>query len=428
MQVEYSNVEILQGLAGEMCREKKYEKASQTLFNASHMLQELVAADKPVPFSQAAADILDDIACTQELQGKLDEAYKYQWVRLKVLTGFDNPVLQEWTADVLTACEVPAIADVYSALSTILSAKGEKARVEGNFMEAMVFLADAVAFLDRCYMFKDNEKHITNTRRKMVLVLQALGRLDEACRYDPPANVLRVQCPNAQPYIPWTNEKIFHRPVHGEPPVPIAGDGDMSRSTFVGLVRNPLVDDAQKKLETEHVLKCLRSVAAVEGAQKKMDADKALMAKQLDADRVFQELLNEEEAKVGAKEGRISKRKARRLQKAKREAEAAPPEPPPPQDPEQWYRAALESLDVSLQCPLTLATMKDPVVTQYGHTFERKDIELWFKTKNTCPMTGAAVASKALAPNIALKAVIVAAEALKEAAQARERAVAEQIE
>jgi hypothetical protein len=72
--------------------------------------------------------------------------------------------------------------------------------------------------------------------------------------------------------------------------------------------------------------------------------------------------------------------------------------------------------------------MKDPVVTQYGHTFERKDIELWFKTKNTCPMTGAAVASKALAPNIALKAVIVAAEALKEAAQARERAVAEQIE
>ena len=112
MQVEYSNVEILQGLAGEMCREKKYEKASQTLFNASRMLQELVAADKPVPLSQAAADILDDIACTQELQGKLDEAYKYQWVRLKVLTGFDNPVLQEWTADVLTVCEVPAIADV----------------------------------------------------------------------------------------------------------------------------------------------------------------------------------------------------------------------------------------------------------------------------------------------------------------------------
>ncbi len=38
MQVEYSNVEILQGLAGEMCREEKYEKAFQTLFNASRML------------------------------------------------------------------------------------------------------------------------------------------------------------------------------------------------------------------------------------------------------------------------------------------------------------------------------------------------------------------------------------------------------
>ena len=45
-------------------------------------------------------------------------------------------------------------------------------------------------------------------------------------------------------------------------------------------------------------------------------------------------------------------------------------------DPEQQYRRALESLDASLQCPLTLTTMQDPVITQYGHNFERAEIEL----------------------------------------------------
>jgi hypothetical protein len=289
----------------------------------------------------------------------------------------------------------------------------------------MVFLVDALTFLDRCHMFKDNEKFITNTRRRMVLVLKALGRLHEASRYDPPPNLVSVQCPNAQPYKAWTNEKIFHRPTHGGPPVLIDLDADMSRPTFVGLVRNPHVDDAQKKMEHDHVLKCLRNVATNEEAQKKIDAVTALFAKQMQADKVFEELWQEEEAKeeakVGAKEGRISKRKARRLQKAKREAAAAL-EPAPPQDPEQKYRAALESLDVSLQCPLTLATMKDPVLTQSGQTFERKEIELWFKTKNTCPMTGVEVTSKKLTPNIALKAVIEALQVLKEATEALERA------
>jgi SUMO ligase MMS21 Smc5/6 complex component len=295
---------------------------------------------------------------------------------------------------------------------------------EGNFLEAMVFLVDALTFLDRCHMFKDNALFVSSTRRKMVSVLQALGRLDEACRYDPPPNLVSVQCPNAQPYKAWTNEKIFHRPTHGAPPVLIDLDADMSRPTFVGLVRNPHVNEAQKKMEHDHVLKCLSNVATNEEAQKKIDAVTALFAKQMEADKVFEELWQEEEAKeeakVGAKEGRISKRKARRLQKAKREAAA--PEPPPPEDPEQRYRAALESLDVSLQCPLTLATMQDPVLTQSGHTFERKEIELWFETKNTCPMTGVAVTSKKLTPNIALKAVIEALHVLKEATEARERA------
>jgi len=424
--VDYRKVEMLQGLAAQMWRENARENAFKTLCNASCVLQELAEADLPVPLSQAAADILDDIACTQELQGKMDEAYKYQWMRLKILTGVDNPVLQDWTADVLTACECPAIADAYSAISTILCARGEQARVEQNFLEATIFFADAITFLDRCHMFKDNAKYVTNTRRKMVSVLQALGRVDEAYRYEPPANLVNVQCPNALVYIAWTNEKIFHRPKHGGPPVLIDVNADKPRPTLVELVRNPLVDDEQKKNEHDHVLKCLRSVTTNEEAQKKIDAVTALMAKQLDADRVFEELLQEEEAKVGAKEGRISKRQARRLQKAKREAAAAQPEPPPPQDPEQTYHAALESLDVSLQCPLTLATMKDPVFTQSGHTFERKEIELWFKTKSTCPMTGVAVTSKELTPNIALKAVIEALRVLKEATAAREHAAAEQ--
>ena len=58
-------------------------------------------------------------------------------------------------------------------------------------------------------------------------------------------------------------------------------------------------------------------------------------------------------------------------------------------------------------CPILQDIMTDPVITVDGHTFERKAIEEWFSRGNcTNPLTGKALASKVLIPNIALKSVI----------------------
>lgn len=42
----------------------------------------------------------------------------------------------------------------------------------------------------------------------------------------------------------------------------------------------------------------------------------------------------------------------------------------------------------SFLCPITQQVMTDPVLTKYGHLFERKAIEDWLKSHNTCPLTG----------------------------------------
>ena len=467
----YAHLQILQGLADSMCRENDFETAFANILNACLVLQELDAADMPVPLCAVASDLLDDIACTQELQGKFEETYNYQWVRLKVLTGMDNPLLfaqtaSEWTADIAAAN--PGIADVYSAISSLLRGKAEKLRSEGKAAQAMTFFSDTLTFLQRCHMFKDNYKLIKRTRRDIASCLRALGRVQDADAYES-GIVSQVEWRVLVPYAHWTTDKIFYRPTHGGSPVVMPVDGGLAGGPLFG-EDDLVVDDAQKKQQVEHTVTCLRTMCALRGFEEKSEGDlmnwmqgvellreeKALMAKKLEtdevleellreknalmaakkleADKVFEELLQEEDNKMGAKE-KISKRKARRLQKLKCEQAAADADskarvsPEPAEDPEQKYCAALESLDVSLQCSLTLATMTDPVVTQYGHSFERKDIELWFKTKDTCPMTGVAVTSKALVPNHALKAVIAAAEALKEAAaEARERAAAEHFE
>jgi len=47
----------------------------------------------------------------------------------------------------------------------------------------------------------------------------------------------------------------------------------------------------------------------------------------------------------------------------------------------------VEGLDVALSCPLSLGHMEDPVVSIYGHTYEREYIEKCLKKKSKCPMT-----------------------------------------
>ena len=54
-------------------------------------------------------------------------------------------------------------------------------------------------------------------------------------------------------------------------------------------------------------------------------------------------------------------------------------------------------------CPISQDVMADPVKTIDNHTYDRAFIERWFKQKNTSPLTGLHLASKALVPHHALR-------------------------
>ncbi|MBS0649503.1 MAG: U-box domain-containing protein [Verrucomicrobia bacterium] len=60
----------------------------------------------------------------------------------------------------------------------------------------------------------------------------------------------------------------------------------------------------------------------------------------------------------------------------------------------------------SFICPITNDIMTDPVIDKHGHSFERKAIVEWLKTKSTCPMNQQPLISDDLAPNRALKETI----------------------
>lgn len=62
------------------------------------------------------------------------------------------------------------------------------------------------------------------------------------------------------------------------------------------------------------------------------------------------------------------------------------------------------SLEDNFMCPISYEIMRDPVMLlETGITYERKKIEEWLSTHNTCPKTQMELKSKALKPNIALK-------------------------
>lgn len=54
-------------------------------------------------------------------------------------------------------------------------------------------------------------------------------------------------------------------------------------------------------------------------------------------------------------------------------------------------------------CPITTDVMHDPVLLSDGHTYERRAIEDWLRESNTSPMTGVALVTGNVYPNMALK-------------------------
>jgi hypothetical protein len=65
---------------------------------------------------------------------------------------------------------------------------------------------------------------------------------------------------------------------------------------------------------------------------------------------------------------------------------------------------AEELCDMAFSCTL----MEDPVVASDGHTYNRQDIQNWFKTHNTSPHTNEPFEDKVLRPNIAIRRQVIA--------------------
>ena len=68
--------------------------------------------------------------------------------------------------------------------------------------------------------------------------------------------------------------------------------------------------------------------------------------------------------------------------------------------------AAVEPPDDFL-CPVSHELMADPVLATDGHTYERREIERWFRKKLTSPKTGEALGSAAVFPNHSMRRMIV---------------------
>jgi cell division protein FtsB len=57
-------------------------------------------------------------------------------------------------------------------------------------------------------------------------------------------------------------------------------------------------------------------------------------------------------------------------------------------------------------CPITMAIMKDPVICDDAHTYERSAIEQWLSTNNHSPITRQIINNNNLIPNIVLRNII----------------------
>lgn len=59
----------------------------------------------------------------------------------------------------------------------------------------------------------------------------------------------------------------------------------------------------------------------------------------------------------------------------------------------------------SIYCPISNMPMQDPVIMSDGNSYERKEIQHWYKINNTSPMTGKII-DNILIPNHALRNTI----------------------
>ena len=65
----------------------------------------------------------------------------------------------------------------------------------------------------------------------------------------------------------------------------------------------------------------------------------------------------------------------------------------------------MDEIDDIITCPITMVVMREPVVADDGHTYERRAITEWVKRKGTSPLTRERMSSH-FVPNMAIRKMI----------------------
>ena len=73
---------------------------------------------------------------------------------------------------------------------------------------------------------------------------------------------------------------------------------------------------------------------------------------------------------------------------------------------EDDYRNLSQNFSENLKCSITLDVIRDPVISKYGYSFEKSQIFLSLKNKNSCPLSNRELSLKDIRPNITLRNAI----------------------
>jgi hypothetical protein len=69
------------------------------------------------------------------------------------------------------------------------------------------------------------------------------------------------------------------------------------------------------------------------------------------------------------------------------------------------YEGFMDEIDDIITCPITMVVMREPVVADDGHTYERSAITEWVRRKGTSPLTRERMSSH-FVPNMAIRKMI----------------------
>lgn len=102
--------------------------------------------------------------------------------------------------------------------------------------------------------------------------------------------------------------------------------------------------------------------------------------------------------------------KMQRLQEREEQSSSAVEEEAPSHDTQPSIAPGV-AIPAKMQCSLTQRLMVDPVMTKYGHSYERSALLKWMETRGSvCPVTGQALALSQIVSNNSLKRQIAAFE------------------